>query len=186
VAKSRPGQLHHAPNPDTQYGKQYAALQAERQGIRDERRENHETLQAIKDAERRTSAALAELDERIAQVTAQRVIWADLESATRDRMHEVMRGVIAAEIETFREQLQKSVGGVASTIENARTAIIQAEAEVLGFKHPNECLDYIAEKVMAMIKADVAKRIREPADGLILEIVTTKKERKDASAVPPR
>ena len=175
MAKSKPGHPHHAPNPDTQYGRQYAALRAEREGIRDERRELHETLQAIKEAERRTAVALAELDERIAQVTAQRVMWVDLESATRERMREVIRDVIVGEITPFREQVLKATEGVVGAVEKTRTAIMHAEAEILGFKSPNECLDYIADKIIAMIKADVAERLKDRPDGLILEIVTERK-----------
>lgn len=171
MPKSRRGQLHHAPDPDTQAGRQYAALQAERQGIRDERRANHETLQGIKEAERRVAAALVELDERIAAAGRAQLVWTALERDTRERMREVMRGVIEGEIAPFRKQIQKDTKSVADILEKTRVAIIQAETEILGFEKPSECLDYIADKIMAAIRADLEERLREPAAGLILEIV---------------
>jgi hypothetical protein len=176
MTKSRRGQLHHPPNPETQAGKEYAALQAERQGIRDERRGLHETMQAVKDAERRAGVALAELDERIQEVRTARVALADIERQTRDRMREIMRDVIEGELVSFREQLLKATKGVADVLETTRTAIIQHETEMLGCKEPVECLDYIADKIMVMIKADLDKRMQEPIGELILEVVTKGKD----------
>lgn len=189
MAKSRPGQPHHAPNPDTLAGRQYAALQSQREAIAAERRENNETLQAIKEAERAAKDACGLLAARLEEVATEMAEWSALELRTRDRMREVMGEVIAAEIKQVetatlaaRQSITNQVKEITGRVNAAEKKTLEHQAKILGYVTPGDFIDDIAKRVMNLIRAEMDEQEDTPAKGLLLTI--TERKGKEASKAP--